>query len=129
MPYQQLPSWSDMTECSIVPKCNSMRVTRYSPLKQIKYSYILHNQILEHVTSAKYLGKTIGVNMFQTYQLYNATQTLDFLRRNLALAPRETKDMAYKTLVRPKLECASPVWNPYSKSHVNQLEKVQRTAQ
>ena len=57
-----------------------------------------------------------------------ATQTLGFLRRNLALTPRETKDMTYKTLVRPKLEYASPVWKPYSKSQVYQLEKAQRTA-
>ena len=42
-----------------VAKCHSMRVTRHSPLKQIKYSYTLHNQILEQVTSAKYLGITI----------------------------------------------------------------------
>ena len=106
-----------------------MRVMRHSPLKQIKYSCFLYDQILEQFKSAKYLRITIGVNMFQTYQLYKATQTLGFLHRNLALVSRETKDMAYKTLVRPKLECASPVWNPYSKSHVNQLEKVQRIAQ
>ena len=48
--------------------------------------------------------------------------------RKSVLAPRETKDMAYKTLARPKLEYLSSVWNPYSKSQVYQLEKVQRTA-
>ena len=34
----------------------------------------------------------------------NATRTLGFLRRNLAFAPRHTKDAAYETLVQPKLE-------------------------
>ena len=35
-------------------------------------------------------------------------------RRNLAFAPRSTKEVAYKTLVRPKLEYAAPIWSPYS---------------
>ena len=109
-----------------------MRVARHSPLKQIRYSYSLHNQTLEQVTSAKYLGITITDNLDWGQHVSDvsdkATQTLDFLRRNLALAPRETKAMAYKTLVRPKLEYASPVWKPYSKSQVYQLEEVQRTA-
>ena len=39
-----------------------------------------------------------------------ATKTLDFLRRKLAFAPRHTKEVAYKTLVRPKLEYAAPIW-------------------
>ena len=77
--------------------------------------------------SAKYLGITITDSLDWGQHVSDvstkATQTLGFLRQNLALAPRETKDRAYKTLVRPKLEYASPVWNPYSK-----LEKVQRTA-
>ena len=113
-----------------VAKCHSMMVTTHSPLKQIKYSYILHNQTLEQVTSAKYLGITITDNLGSTcFRSINySTQIPGFLRQNLALAPRETKDMAYKTLVRPKLEYASPVWNPHSKSQVNQLQKVQRTA-
>ena len=57
-----------------------------------------------------------------------ATKTLGFLRRNLAFAPKSTKEVAYKTLVQPKLEYAAPISNPYSKLQINQVEKVQRTA-
>ena len=57
-----------------------------------------------------------------------ATKTLGFFRRNLAFAPRSTKEVAYKTLVRPKLEYAAPIWSPQSKLQINQIEKVQRTA-
>ena len=57
-----------------------------------------------------------------------ATKTLGFLRRNLAFAPRSTKEVAYKTLVPPKLEYAVLIWSPYSKLQINQVEKVQRTA-
>ena len=57
-----------------------------------------------------------------------ATKTLGFLRRNLAFAPRSTKEVAYKTLVRPKLEYAAPIWSPHLKLQINQIEKVQRTA-
>ena len=56
------------------------------------------------------------------------TKTFGFLRRNLAFAPRSTKEVAYKTLVRPKLEYAAPIWSPHSKLQINQIEKVQRTA-
>ena len=38
-----------------------------------------------------------------------ATKTLGFLRLNLALAPRHTKEAALKTLVRPQLEYATPI--------------------
>ena len=56
-----------------------------------------------------------------------ATKTLGFLRRNLAFATTSTKEVAYKTLVRLKLEYAA-LWSPYSKPQINQVEKVQRTA-
>ena len=56
-----------------------------------------------------------------------AAKTLCFLRRNLAFAHRSTK-VAYKTLVRPKLEYAAPIWSPQSKLQINQIDKVQRTA-
>ena len=61
--------------------------------------------------------------MFQ----WTATKTLGFLIRNLAFAPRSTIEVAYKTLVRPKLEYAVPIWSPYYKTQIQQVEKVQRT--
>ena len=57
-----------------------------------------------------------------------AATTLGFLRRNLAFVPRSTKEVAYKTLVWPKLEYAAPIWSRHSKHQINQIGKVQRTA-
>ena len=57
-----------------------------------------------------------------------ATKTLGFLRRNLAFTPRHTKEIAYKTLVRPKLEYAAPIWHPYHETQTGQVKKIQRTA-
>ena len=37
-------------------------------------------------------------------------------------------DYSNKTLVRPKLEYAVPIWNPYCKTQIQQVDKVQRTA-
>ena len=115
-----------------VAKCHSMRVTWHQHHKQILFDYSLHNQTLEYVQSAKYLGITITDNMYWGQHVSEisskATKTLGFLRRNLAFAPRSSKEVAYKTLVQPKLEYAAPIWSPHSKLQINQIEKVQRTA-
>ena len=115
-----------------VAKCHSMRVTRHLPDKHILFDYTLHQEKLEQVQSAKYLGITITDNLDWGHHVSEisckATNTMDFLRRNLALAPRHTKEVAYKTLVRPQLEYAAPIWNPYHKLQILEVEKVQRTA-
>ena len=115
-----------------VAKCHSMRVTRHQHHKQIHFDYSLHNQTLENVQSAKYLSITITDDMDWGQHVSEisskATKTLGFLRRNLAFAPRSTKEVAYKTLVRPKLDYAAPIWSQHSKLQINQIEKVQRTA-
>ena len=113
-----------------VAKCHSMRVTRNQHHKQILFDYSLHNQTLENVQSAKYLGITITDNMDwgQHVSEISTKESLGFLCRNLAFAPRNTKEVAYKTLYWPKLEYAAPIWSPHSKLQINQIEKVQRTA-
>ena len=96
-----------------------------------KFSSTIHYTTLENVQSAKYLGITITDNMNWGQHVSEisskATKTLDFLRRNLAFAPRSTKEVAYKTLVWPKLEYAATIWSPHTKLQINQIEKVQMT--
>ena len=108
-----------------VAKCRSMRVTRHPPDKHIQFDYTLHQQRLEQVQSAKYLGITISDDLDWGQHISEisskATKTLGFLRHNLAFAPRHTKDVAYKTLVRPKLEYAAPIWHPYHETQIGQV--------
>ena len=142
-----------------VSKCHSMRVTRLHPSRHIDFNYTLHQQTLEQVQSAKYLGLTITDDLDWGQHISEitckATKTLGFLRRNLAQAPRHTKEVqegkdqekaqsekdshsknrgvcnievAYKTLVRPQLEYAAPIWHPYHETQIEKVEKVQRTA-
>ena len=115
-----------------VAKCHSMRVTRHLPSNQIHFNYSLHQQTVEQVRSAKYLGLTITDDLEWGQHISEssckATKTLGFLRRNLALAPRHTKEVAYKTLVRPQLEYAALIWHPYNETETKNVEKVQKTA-
>ena len=100
-------------------------VTRHLPENQIQFEFSLHQQRLEQVQSAKYLGITITDYLDWGQHVSEisckATKTMGFLRRNLALAPRHTKEVAYKTLVRPQLEYAAPIWRPYLETQIAQV--------
>ena len=116
----------------IFAKCRSMRVTRHLPENQIQFEYPLDQQKLEQVQSAKYLGITITDNFDLGQDVSEVsckiTKTMGFLRHNLALAPRHTKEVTYKTLDHPQLDYATPIWHPYHEPQIAHVEKVQRTA-
>jgi hypothetical protein len=38
--------------------------------------------------------------------------------------PKEVKAAAYTTLVRPSIEYASSVWDPYTRNNIHQLEAI-----
>ena len=86
--------WAVATNNDDGAKCHSMRVSRHLPDNHILFDYTLHQQKLEQVQSAKYLGITITDNLDWGQQVSEisckATKTMGFLQRNLALAPRRT---------------------------------------
>ena len=99
-------------------------------LKSVNQFTSLINYKVEH---SKYLGITLQSNLKWNKHINSITnkanQTLGFLKRNLKIKCSDVKSHAYiKALVRPKLEYASAVWDPHTRTQINQIEKVQRRA-
>ena len=93
---------------------------------------VLHNHILETVTSAKYIGITLQ-SSFQWSLHYdniisNVNKSLDFLKRNLTVSNTDIKSRAYQALARPKLEYSCSVWDPYTNEYKKKIEMVIRRA-
>ena len=57
-----------------------------------------------------------------------STKVLNFIKLNLYNCPPDTKRTAYLALVRPIMEYAAPVCDPYYNIDTYKLEKVQRRA-
>ena len=93
-------------------------------------NYTLHGHQLQSVPHAKYLGVTISADlkwdMHTNSVISKANKTLGFLGRNLRLWDKQVKGMrrAYKALVCPLQEYASPVWDPLSITCTDFFEKV-----
>ena len=57
-----------------------------------------------------------------------ANKSLGFVRRNLYPCSERTNRSAYVTIVRPNLEFATAVWDPYRQEQIDSIEAVQRRA-
>ena len=79
-----------------------------------------------------YLGVTIHKSMSWASHIntivLKASRTLNFIKRNLYRCSKEVKETAYLALVRPFLEYASSVWDPYQLYLISNIEKIQRRA-
>ena len=112
------------SKCQVVHVAGSKR--------PVKRDYILHGQVLESVTCAKYLGVDISGSLTWNSHIDrmtgSANRTLGFVRRNSKTRMSKVRETAYNTLVRPQLEYASAVWDPHNKNRISQIEQVQRRA-
>ena len=111
-------------------KCNIMIVIRKR--NKIIHKYKLHEHALERVNSTTYLGVELSENPTWNRHIAKAcnkaTKTLSFLRRNLRVRNVQANSVAYKGLVRPKVEYCCSVWDPHHKNQEYQLESIQRRA-
>ncbi|MES9880859.1 MAG: reverse transcriptase family protein [Sedimenticola sp.] len=111
-------------------KCQILHISRTK--SPVTSSYTLHGQVLEAVASAKYLGATISNNLSWNQHITNITNkansTLGFVKRNIKTTNPKVREQTYKTLVRPQIEYASVIWDPYTQQNINKIEMVQRRA-
>ena len=112
-------------KCQVIRICTNKRLRRGT-------TYTLHGHILEAVESAKYLGVTIGEDLQRKTHIDNitakASRTVGFLRRNLYNCTKEVREATYCSIVRPTLDYASSVWDPYRTTDINRVEQVQSRA-
>ena len=94
--------------------------------------YTISGQILQEVSSARYLGVNITNKLDWSKHVASTTKksngTLAFLRRNLKTCPKKIKENAYTSLVRPVLEYGAAIWDPHLGKDISSIEMVQRRA-
>ena len=110
-------------------KCEAMRITHSRDNLSTDYSL---GTTLKDVKSVKDLGVVISKDLSWSQHISTivnkAKQVLGLIRRTVGTANTSTFSLLYKSLVRPLLEYAVPVWNPYLVKDIHAIENVQRCA-
>ena len=126
---RKLQKWSEMNDMKFnTDKCSVM----HCGTNNRKTQYKLYGKILRDTNSEKDLGVIVDKDMkFKSQvaaQTKKANNTLGMIKRNFECVNQEVFQILYSTLVRPNLEYAVQVWNPYQKGEKEKIEKIQRRA-
>ena len=97
-----------------------------------KFNYTLNGHQLRESTEEKDIGVIIDSKLsFDKHistKINKANRIMGLIRHTMEYLDKENFLMLYKSLVRPHLEYANPVWSPYLKKHITAIENVQRRA-
>lgn len=95
-------------------------------------TYKINNVAIRTVDKFKYLGVVIDSkltwNAHVQYVVSASLRKLWLIKHRLKHCTSRTKLAAYTTLIRPLLEYADAVWDPHTKTGVNNIESVQKKA-
>jgi len=110
-------------------KCEAMRITHSRHNSSTDYTL---GTTLKDVTSFKHLGVQISKDLSWSKHINaivnKANQVLGLIRRTVGTANTTTFSLLHNSLMRPLLEYAVPVWNPYLIKDIHAIENVQRRA-
>ena len=128
----RLLSWASTWQQRFNPdKCEVLHVTHKRDLSIPTYSYSLCTSI-KSVKCVRDLGITISSDLSWSEHVNvtvnKANKLLGLVCRAEGSSNPGTFSTLYKSLVRPNLEYAAAVWNPYLVKDVLALERVQRRA-
>ena len=127
----KLETWESEWLMAFNPdKCEVIRITnKKNPLP---FNYTLHGVNLKETDSAKYLGVNITRDLSWAKHINQITtktnNSLRFIKRNIQTNNPKLKESAYKTYVRPLVEYAASVWDPWQKKYIEKIEMVQHRA-
>ena len=114
--------------------CDKCHVLTVGKLENIKHTqrYTLYEKELEHVFEEKDLGVVIDTELnFEDHissKVKKANMIMGLIRRSFSFLDRHLFKKLYTTFVRPHLEYAQAVWQPFLRKHVNIIENVQKRA-
>ena len=107
-------------------------LTQNRSLSPIIFDYKLNSHNLGTSNQHSYLGVILDNKLSWSLHISNigakASRTLNFSKRNLSCCSSSIKATAYLMIVRPSMEYAAVIWDPYHHNNIQQLEKVQRRA-
>ncbi|KAJ8025928.1 Exosome complex component CSL4 [Holothuria leucospilota] len=126
-----LLSWEKDWQMSFnASKCFTLRVTHKKV--PITNNYMMGDTVLEEVKHHPYLGVELSNDLKWSTHISQITtkanKMLGLLKRNIYYCSKSTRSIAYKSLVRPKLEYCSTIWDPKHKLDRDKLEKIQNRA-
>ena len=125
-----LDLWADRWQIKFNPgKCKVMRITHNKDKSTTRYQ--VSGTELRNVSSYKDLGVIMANDLTWTKHLngtdHNANKVVGLLKRTVGSKNKDIFSILHKSLVRPILEYASPVWSPHLAKDIHEIEKVQRS--
>ena len=126
-----LAQWASLWQMNFnTDKCIVLKCSRNCSL--LNSGYTLNGHILGVMEQHSYLGVILQSRLSWLPHINTiinkASKTLNFIKRNLYKCSTSVKASAYLSLVRPLLEYASTIWDPYQRTYIQALEKIQRRA-
>ena len=126
-----ITSWVDLTLNA--KKCKYMVISKLRGRSIPSQQMMLLDQPMDRVSSYRYLGVIISDNLSWSTHIEKITskarRLVGMLYRNFyQWSSPDSLPKLYLTLIRPHLEYAVQVWNPYLAKDIHMLEAVQRLA-